>query len=53
MFDNANSSSCGRSGSQLHIVRRTFVRHKPTHRLLEERLAEHHQMGNTVWYVVV
>ena len=29
---------------QLHVVRRTFIRHQPTHILLEERLSPHHQM---------
>ena len=29
---------------QLHIIRRTLVRHQPAHILLEERLSPHHQM---------
>ena len=34
----------GKIHCQFHIIRRTFIRHQPTHILFEERLSPHHQM---------
>ena len=34
----------GKIHCQFHIIRRTLIRHQPTHILFEERLSPHHQM---------